>query len=117
MSSGIAAELDKILEEYGREVEQEAEAIMKDVAREAVSRLKKTSPRSKGSGRHYASGWATSKEGKDIVIYNKTKPGLTHLLEKGHATVRGGRVKGRAHIAPVEKWANAEVLRRIESKL
>lgn len=33
------------------------------------------------------------------TVYS-TMPGLPHLLEKGHATIGGGFVPGREHIAP-----------------
>ena len=35
------------------------------------------------------------------VIHNKNAPGLVHLLEKGHATIGGGRVRAYPHVAPV----------------
>jgi hypothetical protein len=53
----------------------------------------------------------------DTVVYNRTMPGLTHLLENGHVirNKKGdyGRTSGKKHIKPVEEWAVDELPRRI----
>lgn len=63
----------------------------------------------------YASGFAskTDRTGQKHcigTIYNKKKPGLVHLLEKGHATIGGGRVRAYPHmiIAADEAFALLE---------
>lgn len=114
MADSLAIELGKLLDEYSREVRETAEKDIEAVAKETAERLKATSPKNTGK---YAKGWAVKKNGKDIVVHNRTKPGLTHLLEKGHAKVSGGRVPGKAHIAPAEEWAAEELARRIERDL
>lgn len=118
MAADFVFELEKLLDEYDEHVKQETEKVFTEVATEAAQKLKQTSPKSKGRRRHYATGWAMKKNGERTwVVYNKTMPGLTHLLEKGHATVNGRRVAPQIHIAPVEEWANREVVARLERDL
>lgn len=54
-------------------------------------------------------------------IGSKTLPGLPHLLEKGHATVGGGYVPGKEHIAPAAEEAFSQfeddVSRAVEEAL
>ena len=81
------------------------------VTKNATNKLKKRSKKKTGE---YAKGWKASKPkpiegiGVSSVIYNATKPSLTHLLEKGHAKVNGGRVDGDGVIAQVYEEAARE---------
>lgn len=68
----------------------------------------------------YNAGWATSTKANgnqrySATIYNKTMPGLAHLLEKGHAKVGGGRVKGIKHIEPAAEVAFEDFEKRLEA--
>lgn len=115
----LEEELGRILDEYMDDVEETASKVINQVAREAARKLKDASPKKTGK---YASGW-TVKKGKklDAVVYNATRPGLTHLLEESHP-IRNqygtwGRSTARPHIAPVREWAEEEVVKRIEEAL
>lgn len=92
---------------------------VKETAKETVQELNLTSP--EGATGDYKKSWAYKRDRTlkgsrrfDMVVYSK-KPDyrLTHLLEKGHAKVNGGRVQGKPHIAPAEKNAIA----RLETKI
>ena len=117
----ISDELAKILNQYDKEVHEVAGKEIAKIAREAAKKLRNESPKHSPHVRHYAEGWATKKVDGGIIVYNRTNPQLTHLLENGHIIRNGKGVYGRApaikHIKPVEEWANNEVVERIESKL
>lgn len=113
--SYIAVELQNILAAFSQEVQDEYESELDRITKEAVKKLKATSPKDTASRRHYANGWTVKSESrrqvKTFIVYNKTKPGLAHLLEYGHAKVNGGRVEPSpegGHIKPVETWAIQE---------
>lgn len=96
----LADEITAALKDYTSEVEERLEKSKAKVARRAVRTLKETSPKKSGE---YAKGWGSLKRGTNRVIRNRTKPSLTHLLEKGHANRGGGRTPGIPHIKPVEE--------------
>lgn len=106
----LSTTVARYLTEYSTEVEEGLEKAKEKIAKEAVKTLKATSPNRFG---HYAKGWKATRQGKGWVIHNATRYQLAHLLEKGHAKRGGGRVPGRAHIAPVEE----QVIKDFESEV
>lgn len=118
MADGIEVQIARILDDYSLEVRAVVEREIDKVSREAVRKLKSTSPSKSGE---YAKGWARRKVSGGYVAYNKAKPWLTHLLENGHVTKNKkgtyGRTPAHKHIKPVEEWAETELTTRIEEAL
>ena len=120
---GLADAILKELEEFNDLTEEEFEKIAREVAKEGRKKLKETSPKGSGSRKgHYADGWTVKYERKgngkfEFTIHNRKKPGLTHLLEKGHQLQQGGRVRAIPHIKPVEEWCNEEFERRVKQRI
>lgn len=116
----IEEQLNGIIDEYEKELAEQTTDTFKEVGKDTSKLLKNTSPKG-NSSKHYASGWTYKVRGKgvesELTIYNKAKPGLTHLLENGHQVYRGkknyGRTKPIKHIEPAEKKALNEIMTRL----
>ena len=111
------AAIAEALAEYDQEIADATKRITDEVAKEAVDALKKSSPKLTGS---YRKGWRkkqsyADKRTKRNTVYNETDYQLTHLLEHGHASRNGGRVRAIQHIAPVEQAAIEALQERIEA--
>lgn len=118
----LADEIVNSVQDYTEDVQKEIGKETRKFAREIKNELGEKSPRSDESGEHYADGWSYSTSNKYgrivITVYNKLKPQLTHLLEKGHAIAGGtGRVQAFPHIGPVEKKYVAKYEKRINEIL
>lgn len=115
--AGIEIELGRVLDDYSKEVREDAERVIEQVAKETVKRLRKTSPKDTGA---YARGWRlkNDRRGLTATVYNATHPGLTHLLEEQHPIANQFGTYGvstpQEHIGPAERWAIGEIDRRIE---
>lgn len=122
----LTKEVNKILREYVDHVEGAVLDAEEKTGKEAVKKLKQTSPENpKGKGKHYKSDWTINQKAKknysQIIIHNRQAQ-LTHLLEHGHDIVRNGVKVGHweprtAHIKPVEEWVQDTVVERIEREL
>lgn len=115
---GLSAEIEKILDDYKDQINDGVQDAV-EAATKAGAKAVKQEAQSKFKGTKYASGW-TSKVEKDRlgahgVIYNKSVPGLPHLLEHGHANRGGGRTPGRVHIKPVEDMITKEFEQKVVS--
>ena len=107
-----------VLNEYKGACDVNADEAVKYTAKEAVQELRKANP--PGSGKYgswkaYNKGWTVTqtKKDKSATVHNKDHYQLTHLLEKGHALVQGGRSKAFPHIAPVAEQAEETLMQRM----
>jgi len=112
----LANEIAKGLQEYSSDVIDGIDEASEKISKNAVKKLKQDSPK---DTKKYSKGWAVKTEKKygetnSHIIYNKNKPGLTHLLEHGHAKRGGGRVEGKPHIRPVEEQVINEFTAEVE---
>ena len=119
----IEQDLEKILREYTQEVGELTNDVMKDASRGTVQELKNTSPKLSGD---YAKDWAVKVErgagGSAVfIVHNRKHYMLTHLLENGHALVRGGRTVGEVnpfpHIEPAQQEAERYMLDHLQEAL
>ena len=124
-------ELSNVILEYLENFKDVTEEACKDgvltTADEAVKDLRSAHPA--GSGKYgswdkYNSGWTkraetmkTKEKGILAVVYNKDHYRLTHLLEKGHALVGGGRTQAFPHIAPVEQKCEENLIKNIKKNI
>lgn len=103
-------DIAKILDDYSDEVARVVQQAEQAAGRATVRELKALAPHDKGKT-GYDRSFATKKEGSGrdatVIVYSKI-PGMTHLLENGHAVSNqygptGGRANGKKHWAPAER--------------
>lgn len=112
----LANEIAKGLAEYSKYIIEGIDEVSESITKKVVKELKVKSPK---RTKKYAKGWTKKTikkfgETNSHIIYNKNKPGLTHLLEYGHAKRGGGRVEGIPHIRPVEEQVIEEFASEVE---
>lgn len=132
MSKKVSVDdLSNVILEYLENFKDVTEEACKDgvltTADEAVKDLRSAHPA--GSGKYgswdeYDKGWTkrastmkTKEKGILAVVYNQKHYRLTHLLEKGHALVGGGRTQAFPHIAPVEQKCEENLIKNIRKNI
>ena len=107
------------LDEYNDMAQETVRKSVQEVAKQTKVLIESAAPVDTGK---YEGNWATkttlqNASRMEQVVYQKKKPGLAHLLEKGHAKRNGGRVSGKPHIAPAEAHGEEMLTQLIEEAL
>ena len=114
----LTSAINSLLDEYQKDVEKVVDQSITEVAKESAKKLK--SAGSFGGSGKFKKSWSVKIEKKRVyteaTVYNKV-PGLTHLLEFGHAKQNGGRTRAFGFIAPINDEVQTEVVKKIEEKL
>lgn len=118
----FAATMEQLLGDYAVHIEEGAGTAVRKAAQVGRKTVRKNARNKdlKITGK-YIKGWSfkvkKTPEGWSAEVGNKDKPGLAHLLEKGHAKVGGGRVQGYEHIADAADKAFDELIEQIQAEV
>lgn len=118
----LGNQLSAILNDYSDELRDEVEQAIKTSADTTTKLLRTVADQLHHRTGEYAKGWTVTKvestwKGVQAIIYNKTKPGLAHLLNNGHAKRGGGRVSGDSHIDDVTEFAQENLFNEVEKMI
>lgn len=107
------------LQDYADLATDDLKAAVKKAGTTVRKQIQATAPSDTGK---YAKSWSVKKTKEtsnslEVTVYSKNRYQLAHLLEFGHAKRGGGRVTGRAHIAPAEQAGIEELEKEIERSL
>lgn len=103
----LANTISATLQQYKDALVDDVNEAAKETGKSVVKDIKQRALDAYGS-KGYADSWRVDKlkvrnRNAETYIVHSDDYRIAHLLEKGHATVNGGFVKGRPHIAPAEE--------------
>lgn len=111
--NSLSEEIQNQLQTFGTALNREINEGLKEVADKTAETLRQGGPYNERSGK-YTRDWAVKLRNRsyssvtmteEYTVYNKKNYQLTHLLEKGHVSRNGSRVRPFEHIKPAEELA------------
>lgn len=107
------------LTEYAELATDDMKEAVRNASTTVRKQIKENAPEDTGK---YAKSWTAKKvretsQTLTMVVHSKNRYQLAHLLEFGHAKRNGGRVNGKAHIAPAEQLGIKQLQQEIERAL
>ena len=111
--NSLSEEIQNQLKTFGTALNREINEGLKEVAEQTAATLRKGGQYNERSGK-YTGDWDVKLRNRsyssvtmteEYTVYNKKNYQLTHLLEKGHVSRNGSRVRPFEHIKPAEELA------------
>ena len=115
----LADAVMEMLEDYADLAAEDVKQAVRDAGETVRKEIRANAPKDTGD---YAKSWAVKKTKETsssltLTVHSKNRYQLAHLLEYGHAKRKGGRVEGKAHIAPAEEKGIRQLEEEIERSL
>ena len=110
----LADAVMETLEEYADLAAEDVKQAVRDAGETVRKEIRANAPKDTGD---YAKSWAVRKTKETSSSLTLTVHSKNHLLEYGHAKRNGGRVEGKAHIAPAEEKGIRQLEEEIERSL
>ena len=115
----LADAVMETLEEYADLAAEDVKQAVRDAGETVREEIRANAPKDTGD---YAKSWVVKKTKETsssltLTVHSKNRYQLAHLLEYGHAKRNGGRVEGKAHIAPAEEKGIRQLEEEIERSL
>jgi hypothetical protein len=107
------------LNEYAELATEDMKKAVKAASKTVRKEIQAGAPQKSGA---YSKSWAVktvreTANSLEQTVHSKNRYQLAHLLEHGHAKRGGGRVSGKAHIAPAEQMGIEQLEDAIEKAL
>lgn len=119
--SKFADEFKEILQEYGDEATSAMKEAVPQVAKKARDEVKNHAPVGTRKKGYKKQGFKVQKTSETVATLQyeigANDYRLAHLLEHGHATVKGGRTKPQPHFKYGDEYVEDNLLKEIEKKL
>lgn len=101
----LAEEVTKSLQDWTQDVQFAVVEASEEKGQKLVNLLRANSPKKSGD---YSKEWRIKRKTNNfsfykVIVHNRKKYRLTHLLEKGHVGRDGKRVAPKVHIKPAEE--------------
>lgn len=121
-SVSISEMADAIMEgltEYADLATEDVKKSVKKAGNTVRKEIQEHAPKNSGT---YSKSWSVNNTKEtanslEVTVYSRNRYQLAHLLEFGHAKRGGGRVSGKAHIAPAEELGMKQLESDIEKAL
>lgn len=115
----MADAIMKGLNEYADLATEDMKKAVKKASKTVKKEIQAGAPQKSGA---YSKSWTVktvreTANSLEQTVHSKNRYQLAHLLEHGHAKRGGGRVSGKAHIAPAEQQGIKELESAIEKAL
>ena len=115
----LADAVMETLEDYADLAAEDVKQVVRDAGETVRKEIRANAPKDTGD---YAKSWVVKKTKETsssltLTVHSKNRYQLAHLLEYGHAKRNGGRVEGKAHIAPAEEKGIRQLEEEIERSL